>query len=220
MTAQELQLDYFTFYDAANQPAGYIVGLQGQFDQQPERVQLTYLNLFANPTSKNGEPIYDKNAHLTWYDAFDPSPDPTRHVTYENQFGKQEMYIGRTSAVLAPTWKVEPGSSFPDKLDHYRVYQVLQGEPVDTAVKVEDQFGSSQARVYYPRLFAVPVRKFYEGQTYGIHNDKAHLVIYIVYPGSVEKTIQTRDQFSPRYLNLFRSVLLGAPSLKLSWKQV
>ena len=52
MTAQELKLDYFNIYDVANQRAGYTVGLQGQFDKQPEQAKLTYLSFFANPTSK------------------------------------------------------------------------------------------------------------------------------------------------------------------------
>ncbi len=220
MTAKELGLDYFKFYDVANQSAGYVVGLQGQFDREPERAQMTYLNLFANPASKNGEPIVDKNAHLTWYDLYDPTPDPMRKVAFENQFGKQTVVTGRSYALLVPTQKAEPGSVFPEKLDHYKVYQVLQGEPVNKAVKLEDQFASGEARIYDPVFFAVPVRKWYEGRTFGVNNAKAHLAIYRIFPDSVQKTILTRDQFSRRYQNVFRGVLLGAPSVKLDWKEV
>ena len=219
-TAQELKLDYFNLYDVANQRAGYTVALQGQFDKQPDRAQLTYLNFFANPTSKNGEPFHDKNAHLTFYNIFDPTPDPTREVVYQDQFGKQQIYTGRAYGLLVPTQKAFPGSQFPRELDHYKVYQVLHGEPVMKEVKLEDQFGTMTVRVYYPYMFAVPVRKMFEGQSYGIYNETAHLVLYRTYPNTMEKTIMTRDQFSQRHLVVFRSVMLGSPCKKLEWKEI
>ena len=217
-TAADMKLDYFNFYDVANQQAGYIVGLQGQFDKQPEQAQLTYLNFFANPASKNGEPMVDKNAHLTFYNIYDPTPDPTRVVVYEDQFGKHEIYTGRSYGLLVPTQKKFPGSEFPKNLDHYKVYQVLHAEPVMKKVTVEDQFGKTDTQVYMARLFAVPVRKMYQGQSYGINNPDTHLALYQVYPNMMEKTIVTRDQFSQRYQQIFRSVLLGAPCKKLEWK--
>lgn len=60
-------------------------------------------------------------------------------VTLENQFGKQQFYTGRACALLVPTEKMEAGSQFPVNLDHYKVYQVLQGEPVNREVALEDQ---------------------------------------------------------------------------------
>ena len=219
-TAQELKLDYFNFYDVANQGAGYIVGLQGQFDEQPEQAKVTYLNYFANPTSKNGEPMYDKNAHLSWYNILDPTPDPTRQVTYQDQFGKQQIYTGRAYGLLVPTQKSFPGSQFPQHLDHYKVYQVLHAEPVMKKVALEDQFGKMETQVYMARFFAVPVKKWYQGQTYGIYNETAHLALYQIYPKSIEKAIVTRDQFSQRHQIIFRSVMLGSPCKKLEWKKI
>ena len=220
MNAQELRLDYFKIYDVANQQAGNVVGLQGQFDKQPEKAQLTYLDFFGNPASKNGQPIYDKNAHLTWYDLYDPTPDPTRLVAYENQWGQARIYIGRACALLVPTWKIEEGSQYPEGLDHYKVYRVLQGEPINQTAKVADQFGASELRIYDPVFFAVPAKKWYEGQTFGINNERAHLVIYRIYPEAAQKTIRTRDQFSQRIQNVLRSVLLAAPSVKTNWEEV
>ncbi len=156
MDAQELRLDYFQFYDVGNQEAGYVVALQGQFDKHQEKVRLNYVNMFANPASKNGEPFYDKSAHLTWYDLYDPVPDPTRVVHYVNQFGEQQLVTGRSCALLTPTQKRFPGSSFPESLDHYKVYEVL--EPVNKTVKLEDQFGQTETKVYYPAFFAVRSR--------------------------------------------------------------
>ncbi len=219
MTAKELRLDYFNFYDVPNQDAGYVVALQGQFDRQPERVRCNYVNLFANPVSKNGEPIYDKNAHFMWYDLYDPVPDPIRAVKFENQFGRQEAYIGRTYALLAPAQKRFRGSVFPEKLDHYKVYCVLRAARVEKGVKLKDQFGSCEAKVYDPVFFAVPVKKWWEGQTYGIHNEKAHLVLYRTYPACAGKPLVARDQFSARSLQAYRSVLLGVPSVKTGWKE-
>ena len=220
MTAKELQLDYFRFYDVANQSADFVVGLQGQFDKRPEKNQLTHLNHFANPASKNGEPIYDKNAHFDWYDLYDPSPDPTREVAYKNQFGESKLYTGRASALLTPAQKHEAGSRFPDKLDHYKVYQVLQGEALETAILLEDQFGADEVRIYHPIFFAVPVSKWWEGEESRVQNEKAHLVIYRVFPGAAEKTVKVTDQFGRRDVQVFRSVLLGAPSVKLGWQEV
>ncbi len=220
MNAQKLNLDYFKLYDVANQNAGYVVGLQGQFDKYMEKAQLTYLNLFGNPASKNGEPMCDKNAHLNWYDIYDPTPDPTRVVVYENQFGQSKLYTGRAYSLLVPAQKYFKGSVFPEKLDHYKVYQVLQGEPANAKVTLEDQFGKSETKVYDPIFFAVPVKKYYEGQTYGIYNEKAHLVIYRIYPETSQQTIMVRDQFSRRYEQTFRSIVLAAPSVKLKWEEI
>jgi catechol 2,3-dioxygenase-like lactoylglutathione lyase family enzyme len=217
MDSQKLRLDHFQVYDVANQDAGFLVGLQGQFDEQRERAKLTYLNAFANPVSKNGEPIYDKNAHLTWYNLFDYVPEPTRLVVFENQFGVQKILTGRAIALLAPAQKYEKGSEFPKELDHYKVYQVLQGEPVGRGVKLRDQFDHREAEVTYPWAFAVPVRKWHEGSTFGVHNAKAHLAFYKITPGSVQKARVVRDQFGRRYLHIYRSVLLGVPSVKREW---
>ncbi len=66
----------------------------------------------------------------------------------------------------------------------------------------------------------MPVKKWWEGQTFGIHNAEPHLVLYKIYPSPAEKSILTRDQFGQRALQVFRSVLLAAPSKKQHWKEV
>lgn len=68
--------------------------LQVQFDKQGLKMQLALLDFFANPVAKNAEPIYDKNAHLTWYRGVQP-PEPMRAVILENQFGKFEIRRGK-----------------------------------------------------------------------------------------------------------------------------
>ena len=222
MNAQELKLDYFQIYDIANQRVRYSVTLQGQFDQEPKKSELVILDWFANTVSKNGEPIFDRNAHLTCYYLYQPIPEPTRVVLLENQFGTQEIYIGHIRGLLTPAEKIERGSEFPDKLDHYKIYRVLDGKPVDRGVKLKDQFGTSEAKVTYPYAFAVPVKKEHVGKVFSVHNERAHLTIYNISHREIAKKSMVRDQFSRRYryVEIIRSILLAVPSVKVKWGEV
>jgi hypothetical protein len=220
MTAQDLKLDYFKFYDVANLDLQELVTLKGQFDEEPERALLRILTFFANPVSKNDEPIYDKYAHLNWYVLSERVPDPTRKLVLENQFGRSEILIGPAFALLAPARKYEPGSAFPKQLDHYKVYRTLAAEPLMQEVKLEDQFGADEVRVSYPVAFAVPVHKEHEGRTFQINNEKAHLLIYQITSYKAEKTIRVRDQFGRYTLHVMRSILLAVPTVKQDWKVV
>ena len=101
MTAKDLKLDYFQIYDVANRQATGNVLLQGQFDRRVLKMDLGLLDFFANPVAKNAEPIYDKNAHLTWYRGVQP-PEPMRAVILENQFGKFEIRTGTGYRVARP----------------------------------------------------------------------------------------------------------------------
>jgi len=220
VTAQDLKLDYFKFCDVANLAVNEKVALKGQFDQEPERARLSILTFFANPVSKNREPIYDKRAHLNWHVLFEPSPDPTRKLALENQFGRSEILIGSAFGPLAPAQKYEIGSGFPKQLDHYKVYRTLDAEPLMKEVKLEDQFGADEVRVVYPVAFAVPVHKEHEGRTFKINNEKAHLLIYRITSHKAEKTIRVRDQFGRYILHVMRSILLAVPTVKRDWKVV
>lgn len=224
MTSRDLGLDHFLFYDVADQAAAESIGVQTQFEigptAGPERIRLASTLLFGNPVQKNEEKILDPHAHLTWYRVFDPVPDPTRVVNYRDQFGRRRIVIGRKAAFLTPTHKVERGSRAPEKLDHYVAYQVLDAKPVNRAVKLRDQWGTTEARVMYPLFFAAPSRKWHAGETYGIKNAKAHLAIYRISPSSIRKTARTRDQFGSRVVQAFRSVLLAVPCAKGKWEVV
>lgn len=220
MNARDLRLDYFKIYDVSNHLAGYRVALQGQFDKFADKVELMALSMFANPVSKNGERLYDRHAHLTYYSLHQQVIEPTRAVVFENQFGKQKILIGHAHKLMVPAEKYGRGSEFPKELDHYKVYAVLKGRHVEQRVKLKDQFGSQEVEVADPFAFAVPVKKIHHGETFGIHNERAHLVIYRMTPGSVDQTKLVRDQFGRRYLRILRSVLLGTPSLKLEWREV
>ena len=219
MTAQELKLDYFQIYDLENRPAAGNILLQGQFDDKRIQMQVTLVDFFGNAVSKNGEPLYDKNAHLAWYRGVQPA-EPIRRVILENQFGKFDIRTGTGYGLLVPTQKVEPGSAFPKTLDHYKVYRLVDVEPVpQTIIKLRDQFGPSETPLRLPLYFAVPVTKRHDTKDYPIINKAAHLLIFSINVRNVEKKITLRNQFSRgTAVNVVRSVMLAVPSLKREWK--
>jgi len=221
MTAKELRLDYFQIYDVANREATGKVLLQGQFDERPLKMELALLDFFANPVAKNAEPIYDKNAHLTWYRGVQP-PEPMRAVVLETQFGRFEIRTGRAYGLLVPTQKVKSGSVFPKTLDHYKVYRLVDVERVpDVTLKLRDQFGASEARMRLPLYFAVPVRKRHEIKEYPIQNERAHLLIFGITPRDLQKKVTLRNQFTKgTSLAIVRSLMLAVPSIKREWKHV
>ena len=221
MTAKELKLDYFQIYDVANRQAIGNVLLQGQFDARPMKMALALLDFFANPVAKNAEPIYDKNAHLTWYRGVQP-PEPMRAVILENQFGKFEIRTGTGYGLLVPTQKVESDSVFPKMLDHYKVYRLVDvGKVPNVTLKLRDQFGASEARLGLPLYFAVTVRKRHDTKEYPIQNQRAHLLIFGITSRNVEEKVTLRNQFARgASVTIVRSVLLAVPSIKNEWKQV
>jgi hypothetical protein len=221
MTAQELKLDYFKFYDVENRAADGDVLLQGQFDRGPQKMQVRLLDFFANPVSKNGEPLFDKNAHLAWYRGVQP-PEPPRRVVLENQFGKFDIRTGTGYGLLVPTHKMEQGSVFPEELDHYKVYRLLDVEQVpEKVLKLKDQFGGEEVKLRLPLYFAVPVKKRHGDKTYPIHNERAHLLIYSITTRETPKTIKIRNQFARGIsVKVIRSLMLAAPSIKHEWKQL
>jgi len=219
MTAKELKLDYFQIYDLENRPAAGNILLQGQFDEKRLKMQVALVDFFGNPVSKNGEPLYDKNAHLAWYRGVQPA-EPIRRVLLENQFGKYDIRTGTGYGLLVPTQKVEPGSAFPQALDHYKVYRLVDVEPVPHGViTLKDQFGASETPLRLPLYFAVPVAKRHDTKDYPIHNKTAHLLIFSINVRNVTKKITLRNQFSRNAaVNVVRSVMLAVPSLKREWK--
>lgn len=230
MNARKLQLDYFQIYDIEIpkdvRELSPKVRLRGQFDtEEGEWAKPQFLKKFANPVSKNGEPIFDKIAHLTWYNMNSTDPAVLRNVTIENQFGKQVILTYDVRGLLVPALKRKPGSVFPRptklKLDHYKIYRVINVKRVDKSVKLEDQFHKREATVYHPVAFAVPVSKEHHGKVFPIHNSKAHLTIYQVEQSKdMPDMIDARDQFGlHRYLKMGVSYLLAVPSKKLEVKE-
>ena len=220
MTARDLKLDYFKVYDVEDRPATGALQLRGQFDRRPMRMDLVLLDFFLNAVSKNGEPLYDKSAHLTWYRGRQVA-EPNRRVLLENQLGRQTVYIGNGIGLLVPTHKVERGMVFPEGLDHYKLYRVLDfGNVPNVVVKLKDQWGSDEARLRAPIVLGVPVIKRHGTKTYPIRNERAHLLIFDMTPRSIQRTVRLRNQIRSEPVKVLRSAMLAVPSLKREWRQV
>lgn len=218
-TAADFRLDHFKVYVVKEQPVEHVVAYKGQFDKEPNKVALRVITHFANPVSKNGEKILDKNAHLTWY-AFRPErEDPKRVVVIENQFGPQKLIIGQARWLLVPTHKLEKGSEFPKRLDHYVGYVVLEGKSIGKAVSLEDQFGGEkESAVRLPKVFCVPVEKYHADKVTKIINERDHLTVYDITPREHETKIKTMDQFGDHGLAVLKSVWLCVPTAKLEFE--
>jgi hypothetical protein len=221
MNAHELGLDYYKIYDVVDHRVEHWVTLQGQFDEEPEKAELLLMSHFANPASKIPEEKVDSNAHLSWYWLYQPMPEPMRVVVVETSPGVvTKLVIGRPVALLAPAQKKERGSRFPKERDHFKVYRVLRGEPLQDVVELEDQFGSEPAEILYPVAFGVPVQKEYKGEVSPINNDRAHLLIQRIVPRPVQQRKIVRDQFGRRYVSFLRSVGLAVPCVKHKWQDL
>jgi hypothetical protein len=226
MNAIKFELDYFQIYDLDKRVDVYNsrkwVGLQDQLDEHREKARLIALTRFADRVSKNDEELFNKNALLTWYQLWYPPVNrPIWHLQITNQFSPegQEILIREVVGLLVPARKrIHPMKRYTAlaRLDHYKVYRVIEGQPVDQpTVTLADQFGVRSTRVYWPVFFAVPVQKFYRVET-PIINKRAHLTIYKVQPSrNLPKVIDTKDQlFTRRGLQLAFSYLLAVPSNK------
>jgi hypothetical protein len=221
MNTPDFKLDHFKLYDVVDQKVEYKLTLQGQFDKEPRPAVLRTVLFFANPVSKNKAPIHDRDAHLIWYQLYQPSPEPTREVFAENQFGRQRIRIGKPLGLLVPAQK--QGHEMPKYLDHFKLYWVLEQQPVTAGVALDDEFGSGEAKVMELLAFGVPVQKVYAGKPSPIINKRDHLMLYRITPKQFTGQRSVRDQFTlrrARTLTFLQSIGLAVPSLKLEWKEL
>ena len=216
----DFQLDHFRLYDVQPYFSGATPTLKGQFDGDDRPAVVGWLRQFANPVSKNGEAIQDKNSHFTIYDAQTTFPDPLRVVNVQNQFGEQKLLIDYLLFLLVPAQKIEPGLDFPETLDHYKGYRVFSGPVADRRVSLVDQFQrQDEVQVLEPLVFCVPVVKKYGGAVYEINNPRDHLTIYRIVGNDYHTARDVKDQFFPNPIQLaiYSSQGLAVPSLKLDW---
>jgi hypothetical protein len=211
-------LDHFLVYTVTPEQVNINVQLKGQFDQDYKWANLRYRDRFLNPVDKNQEGILNPFAHLNWY-RIDAPQEPQRTLSVNNQFGQQVLVIGNAVALLAPTEKIEDGSQFPQGLDHYKIYRVLQGQSVMWQVDLTDQFGNHTNIAGQPVFFGVPVEKIHNGELFPINNPKDHIVFYQINPYPVNEFRPTVDQFGGNPMQTNDAVLLGVPTDKLAWQQ-
>jgi len=219
-------LDHFKCYsaeDTAGEPVGVDVSLKDQFVDIDAEVQ--WAVIFANPAKKTHEgvtPISNPDHHFTVYtiDYLD-EPD-TWLVEVQNQFGVQFLTVSGPVALAVPTQKGDHEA--PLNLDHYLLYEVIGGTPLDVVVQLEDQFlGEPDASVYEPILFANPVQKTHAGGApTPIENPEDHLVFYHIFvEGEHEvRQVQAVNQFGEQDLDVYDPALLAVPSEKLSFGPV
>lgn len=214
-------LDNYHVYVIQPNPVNQNVQLRGQFEQQFLPAFVVEHAKHLNPALVNNQQnLRDPNAHLSWYHINAPN-EPNRVVTVQNQFGMQTLLIGNPKALLAPTEKIEPGSQFPQGLDHYKVYEVLQANPVNQQVNIRDQFVPNEGNVAMnPVFFAVPVEKWHNGNLFPINNTQDHIVFYDKDPINYNFFRNTQDQFGFKPMQTVFGELLGIVSAKLNWNQV
>ena len=215
-------LDHFKGYwtDESTAPyIGKVVYLEDQFVAINATVEDAYW--FCNPVEKLHDdvltPISNPDHHLTIY-SLDYEEEPQmRLVEVNNQFGTQNLTVWGPVMLAVPTQKVEPGSHEPPlRLDHYLLYQVEEGPPVDVVVVLNDQFGGEpDALVYEPVFLANPVRKGHAGAAVTeIVDPDAHLVFYGIESQPFQTQIQVVNQFGNQTLDLTYPDLLAVPSEK------
>jgi hypothetical protein len=217
---EALKLDHFKFYKVEPVATKADVSVQGQFDKDSVPVTLPEITMFGNPVSKDGGRLINPQAHLTWYKSLQRLAEPKRAVEFENQFGTQEALLGKPVALLVPTEKVEEGSRFPEGLDHYKIYEVLEARPLKRKVTLKDQFGAEEGvTIGKTMYFGVPVMKRHGDRLTKIVNEKGHLTIYGLSPPKPYKLVkETADQFGKHKLSVLESALLVLPTVKIAWK--
>ena len=130
------------------------------------------------------------------------------------------MDIRNPRSLLAPAQKLlDPNSWFPDTLDHYKCYHIVDVHeaPETPLLSLYDQFGSQhEVTLGPPVFFCPPAKKEREGYTEeAIKNPKNHLTFYDIPMQDNARDFTFNDQFfSEKGLVTTQSILLGVPSLK------
>jgi hypothetical protein len=218
-------LDHFKCYGVNNATSlGKDVTLKDQFITINATVRQA--SLFANPAAKDlglpmPTPIWNPDHHLTFYEISCAEMPRTWYVEVYNQFGNQNLTVSGPVALAVPTQKLVPGNhTEPVSLDHYLLYEVIDGPLVDVGVALRDEFGNDIAvQVGQPVLFANPVQKTVGTAVTNITHPNEHLVFYAISGCTASSPqVQVANQFGNQTLNLGQpAVLLGAPSEKIAW---
>jgi hypothetical protein len=174
---------------------------------------------FCAPTSKNGLPILAPAEHLTLYSTqLEKDLVPHLILSTEDQFGPRTLEAVGTRWVLVPTQKLVGGLAFPDSLNHSRCYEVT-GEPVDTTVSLDDQFGEDFVRVEHPHYFCNPVEKeTLAGVISPILEPAVHLTCYDIFGPQRAKpqSFGVMNQFEQDTFTITTFQLLCVPAEKLA----
>jgi hypothetical protein len=170
------------------------------------------LEKFANPVSKNDEPILFPELHHTWW-ALDLVGEGWQ-IDLLNQFGLQSWQVGNPRFLVLPARKFEMGPPLP--FNHYLAYEAF-GEPIMLPVNLLDQFDVVDVVVLEPLYFLNPVDKVHEGATFPIVDPQAHLACYRIDPPlPYDIPIVAEDQFGQHDVVVLDHDCLCVPS----WKNI
>jgi uncharacterized repeat protein (TIGR02543 family) len=218
-------LDHFKWYLAEGvEPIDQVVYLEDQFGAFSATVG--YAAGFGNPTDKqhgqNEIPIWNPDHHLTAYEITYNEEPQTWFVKIQNQFGIQELTVYGPIALLLPTQK--EGHQPPVNLDHFLLYEVIEGEPVEKVVSLQDQFDDEpqESLVDWPMYFANPVQKTYKGDVTEILNPEAHLAFYAI-NASFSGEVEVVNQFGEQTIDVYTLLGFGGlavPSEKIESHQL
>ncbi len=213
-------LDHFKCYFAADtvgEPLGADVSLQDQFVDIDAKVEWAWG--FGNPATKWHNdvltPISNPDHHFTVYDLNYEGEPQIQSVEVKNQFGTQQLTVSGPVALAVPTQKGDHEP--PLALDHFLLYEVIAGTPVEVLVVLNDQFEDEpDAWVGEPIFFANPVKKTHAGTVTEIVNPEEHLVFYDIYieGESPDRQVQVVNQFGEQTLDVYDPTLLAVPSTK------
>jgi hypothetical protein len=214
-------LEHFNYYLAADErgyiPLGEVVYLEDQFSAV--QAEVGYAAGFCNPVEKRHDgvtPISSPDHHLTIY-SLDYEEEPeTWFVWVDNQFGtQQELIVSGPVGLAVPTQK--EGHEPPVGLDHFLLYNVIEGPSVNVVVGLDDQFGDQpEVLVTTPIAFGIPVQKTHDGVVTEIEDPEAHLVFYEIEGEEFEAKVQVVNQFGAQTLDMVGPYLLAVPSEKMS----
>ena len=218
-------LDHFKCYPVYESMPPY--ALEGvQLEDQFGTIEAVVgeAKFFCNPVAKWAEEmpptppmILNSNNHLTLYSLDHEEELQERIVKVENQFGTQQLVVSDPVLLGVPTWKLYPGDHDPPVgLDHFLLYEVIEGTPVDVVVRLEDQFFYENVLVYEPVYFANPVRKTHDGDVTLIENSEEYLVFYRIVSYPVSGWVRVDNQFGEQELEVYMDednpALLAVPS--------
>jgi len=229
-------LDHFKCYQTLpEEPWDLEVGLLDQFHEDYFGALVLEPWMFCNPVDKVHDGVTttsNPDNHLTVYWIAATSTDWWT-VTVDNQFNDaavpQTLIVEGPVALAVPTQKLMPSDhDWPKYLDHYLLYEVVEGLSVDVTVDLDDQFPevAENVTVGPPLYFATPAIKGYLDYEPGFWDPEEHLVFYAISDnGEFFPEVMIRNQFLsgdavvPLYL-ISIDQFLAVPSVKVDWAPI
>ena len=208
-----------TGYPIMGQPQyiGENVTLEDQFGAVNATVE--YLRSFYNPAGKWHDgvesPLLYPDCHSLTYNITCQGQLGQWLVVVKNQFGIQELTVSGPGGMSAPAQKLEPFYHDPPVgFDHYLVYGIIGGQPVNEVVDLYDEFDYfADVQVLQPVYFSNPVRKIHDGEVTEILNPELCFVVYVLGPPySPVYGVRAVDQFGDRSFDALGPYSLTVPS--------